>query len=73
MFELVIGELDLILGQLDDPRGMEHYLSEAWAGSKSEAELLQKIQALEKTINRAYNNYEKIRAYSDELSDLVDE
>ena len=28
MFELVIGELDLILGQLDEQRGFEQYIED---------------------------------------------
>ena len=68
MFELVIGELDLILGALDDERGFEDYIREAWAGSRSEAELLQKIAELEALIDGARATYEQIRTASDELS-----
>ncbi len=72
MFELVIGELDLILGELEGQRSFESYIQEAWVGSRSEAELLQKIAQLEKIINSARATYTQIRAASDELSDILD-
>jgi SNF2 family DNA or RNA helicase len=71
MFELVIGELDLILGELEGQRSFESYIQEAWVGSRSEAELLQKIAQLEKIINNARATYTQIRAASDELSDIL--
>jgi SNF2 family DNA or RNA helicase len=73
MFELVIGELDLILGELDDRRGFEAYVQGAWAGSRSEAELLQRIAELEALINRARDSYEQIKGTSDDLSELIGE
>lgn len=71
MFELVIGELDLILGELAGQRSFESYLQEAWVGSQSEAELLQKIVELEKIITGARATYTQIRSTSDELSDIL--
>jgi hypothetical protein len=73
MFELVIGELDLILGALDEQRGFEDYIQEAWAGSHSEAELLRKIAELEAILDQAHTSYEQIRVTSDELSGLIGE
>jgi superfamily II DNA or RNA helicase len=73
MFELVIGELDLILGVLDEQRGFEDYIQEAWAGSHSEAELLRKIAELEVILDHARTSYEQIRVTSDELSGLIGE
>jgi SNF2 family DNA or RNA helicase len=72
MFELVIGELDLILGELGDERGFERYLENAWAKSQSETELLQMLAELEKILNKAQATYHQIREASDELSDLLD-
>jgi SNF2 family DNA or RNA helicase len=73
MFELVIGELDLILGDLGDEQGFETCIEEIWAGSQSEAELLQMIAELEAVLDRAQQSYQKIRSTSDELSALLDE
>ena len=72
MFELVIGELDLILGELGDQRGFERYLEDAWAGSQSEAELAQMVAELELLLDQAQVSYAQIRTASDELSDLID-
>ncbi len=72
MFELVIGELDLILGEMDQPRSFEHYIEAAWAGSQSEAELLNMIAELENILARAKGTYNEVRDASDELSDLLD-
>ena len=72
MFELVIGELDLILGELGQQRSLESLINEAWSGSQSEAELHQKIVDLEGIIDDAFVNYQKIKATSDRLSDLID-
>jgi superfamily II DNA or RNA helicase len=72
MFELVIGELDLILGQLDDRRGFEQRLESAWADSQSEADLLRMMADLENILVDARQTYQTIRAKSDDLSDLLD-
>lgn len=72
MFELVIGELDLILGHLDEQAGFEDLLAEAWAESYDDATLAAKIAALETMIDRAHTSYQTIRRVSDELADLLD-
>lgn len=72
MFELVIGELDLILGDLDEQRSFEQYIEEAWAKSYSEAELQQMIAELESILLKAQDSYQTVRSASDELSDLLD-
>jgi SNF2 family DNA or RNA helicase len=72
MFELVIGELDLILGELGEERSFERYIEEAWAGSQSEEELTHMLAELETILDQAEANYQQVRAASDELSDLID-
>lgn len=72
MFELVIGELDLILGQLGDEQGFEQYIEKAWADSQSEDELLQMIAELEGLLDQSKQAYGQIRSASDELADLLE-
>lgn len=72
MFELVIGELDLILGQLADEDSFEHYIEQAWAESQSEAELLELIQELDGVLEEALDTYQEVRSASDELSDVIE-
>ena len=72
MFELVIGELDLILGELADNRSFEQHIEQAWAKSHSEEELLAMIAELEQVLGQSQRSYEEIRGVSDELSDLLE-
>jgi SNF2 family DNA or RNA helicase len=72
MFELVIGEMDLILGHLDEQRGFEQRIEEAWADSLTEVELARMVAQLEDVLAEAQTEYSAIRSASDELSDLLD-
>jgi SNF2 family DNA or RNA helicase len=72
MFELVIGELDLVLGQLDDQRSFEQRIEDAWATSHSEEELLALLAQVEGMLGQAQTVYQSVRSASDELSDLLD-
>ncbi|MCG3211409.1 MAG: RNA polymerase-associated protein RapA [Anaerolineae bacterium] len=72
MFELVIGELDLILGQFDEQRGFEQRVESAWAASRSEAELRQMLAELEGLLDEAQTNYQAVRDASDEISDVLE-
>ncbi len=71
MFELVIGELDMVLGQLDDNRGFERQIETAWADSYSDEELGALFAEVEKTLTYAQKIYGSVRNASDELSDLL--
>jgi SNF2 family DNA or RNA helicase len=72
MFELVIGELDLILGHLDEQRGFEQRIEDAWADSLTETELARLVAQLEGVLAEAQTEYGAIRSASDELSDLLE-
>ncbi|MCB0212425.1 MAG: DEAD/DEAH box helicase family protein [Anaerolineae bacterium] len=72
MFELVIGELDMILGELSDQHSFEQYIEKAWVSSQSEAELQHMMAELEAVLDSAQNTYNEIRAASDGLSDLLE-
>lgn len=71
MFELVIGELDLILGEVDDPRGFETLIRDAWLESYSEADLQRRIAEMEVLLAAARRSYEEITTLSDELADVL--
>lgn len=72
MFELVIGELDLILGQLAETDSFEQYVERAWAESGSEGELRQMMVELGTLLEQADEVYREIRNVSDSLSDLLE-
>lgn len=46
MFELVIGELDLILGNLEGNKSFEDLLREAWEAATSGDDLRERLEAL---------------------------
>ena len=72
MFELVIGELDLILGELGPGRSFENRVEAAWANSFSEAELLRMMAELNAALDKSRTASQQIKSVSDELSDLLE-
>ncbi len=67
MFELVIGEMDMILGQLSDERDFEDLLLDIWVGSQSAAELHNGFQKLGETLIVARQAHQKTQEYDDAL------
>jgi superfamily II DNA/RNA helicase len=61
MFELVIGELDLILGNVEGNKSFEVLLREAWQTSTSEDDLRDRLAALGDTLVHARREYERVR------------
>lgn len=57
MFELVIGEMDMILGNLDEDKGFEETMMEIWTGSTSKDELEGKIQEFGNQLQSAKQSY----------------
>ena len=55
LFELVVGELDLILGQIgsDDGESLEHMLGELWLNAKTDTEFEQEIDRMGETVQAA--------------------
>ena len=72
MFELVIGELDLILGAIDPRKTFEELLVEAWAASRSEEELQQHFEEIAERISGARDQYERIKESEAILSAVVE-
>ena len=69
MFELVIGELDMILGNLEGSKSFEDLLREAWEASTSDVDLASRLSALGDVLVRARRDYERVRA-NNELLDV---
>ena len=67
MFELVIGEMDMILGQLADERDFEDLLLEIWVGAQSPADLQSGFQQLGETLLAARQTHQKTQEYDDAL------
>lgn len=73
MFELVIGELDLILGNVEGAKSFEDMLRAAWEASTSPADLRERIEQLSDTLLRARRDYEQVRAANELLDTSLDE
>ena len=67
MFQLVIGELDMILGSLDDSRDFEDLVLDVWRQSHDERELIQGMEALGDTLVLAKDHYQKVREIDDKI------
>ncbi|MCB0073787.1 MAG: DEAD/DEAH box helicase family protein [Caldilineaceae bacterium] len=61
MFELVIGELDLILGNVEGAKSFEELLRKAWEASRDETDLRVRIDALGDQLVHARRQYEQVR------------
>jgi len=67
MFELVIGEMDMILGQLEDERDFEDLLVDIWIASQNEEDLRVKFNQLGDSLVQAKQSHQKTQEYDDAL------
>ena len=72
MFELVIGELDLILGNIDGSKSFEDLLRAAWEASHSAEDLAERIEQIGDVLARARRDYDQVRAANALLDDALD-
>lgn len=72
MFELVIGELDLILGNLEGAQSFEELLREAWEASTSEGDLRQRLRNLGEVLERARLRFDQVRQNNRVLDEALD-
>ncbi len=67
MFELVIGEMDMILGQMADERDFEELVIDLWRQAASEEELATQMVALGDALVEARTAYQQMKEYDDAL------
>ncbi|MEI6778053.1 MAG: SNF2-related protein [Chloroflexales bacterium] len=67
MFELVIGEVDMILGNLDDEQEFEDLLADMWASAPDDAAFYTAIDQLGERLVAARGAYQRQRAHDDKL------
>jgi SNF2 family DNA or RNA helicase len=67
LFELVVGEVDLILGRATDEREFEERVFSIYAQAKSEAEVAQGFEEMARALEAARGQYEKVKALDDAL------
>jgi hypothetical protein len=73
MFELVIGELDLILGNVEGAKSFEDLLRAAWESSQSAGDLRERIEEIGDMLVRARRDYEQVRATNAVLDQSLDD
>ena len=73
MFELVIGELDLILGNVEGAKSFEDLLRAAWEASRNGNDLAERIEEIGDILVRARRDYDQVRAANALLDDALDE
>ncbi|MGH3306030.1 MAG: helicase-related protein, partial [Streptosporangiaceae bacterium] len=67
LFELVVGELDMILGRIDDDFDFETTVFDAYVDSRDDAEFAERLAELGEQLARARTDYLRDRTCSDEL------
>jgi SNF2 family DNA or RNA helicase len=67
MFELVIGEMDMILGQLGDERDFEQIVMDVWTGAESPDEVAAGFDRLGEKLAQARQSYQRTRQYDEAL------
>jgi SNF2 family DNA or RNA helicase len=73
MFELVIGELDMILGNLESgQRSFEELLRAAWESATSAGDLERRLDQLGAILVQAREQYERVRENNERLDWAID-
>jgi SNF2 family DNA or RNA helicase len=67
MFELVIGEIDMILGHLSDERDFEDLLVDVWVSAQTSEELHTGFNQLGETLIQARQAHQKSQEYDETL------
>jgi hypothetical protein len=70
MFELVVGEMDLILGNVDDKRSFEEMVFHIWATSKDTEEVKRRFSSFGAKLLYAKNRYEKVKDLDRKIFDV---
>ncbi|GIW92573.1 MAG: hypothetical protein KatS3mg110_0620 [Pirellulaceae bacterium] len=67
MFEMVIGEIDMVLGNLDEDREFADMVADLWADSPDDQEFHRRMEELGERLLAAKEAYLRQRAYDDRL------
>ncbi len=67
LFELVVGELDMILGKIDDDFDFETSVFDAYVESRDDAEFAERLAEMGEDLARARTEYLQDRSFTDEL------
>ena len=67
MFELVIGEMDMILGHLEDERDFERIVMDVWTQARTPEEVAASFEQLGDALAQARETYQRTREYDEAL------
>ena len=67
MFELVIGEIDMILGNLDEEKEFEEVVTDLWVGARDDSDFRSALDCLGDQLLSAKENYLRQRAQEERL------
>ncbi len=67
MFELVVGELDLILGRLGEEKDLEETIMELVGTSRNDEELRERLDQIGENLAGAREQYERVKSLDDTL------
>ena len=67
LFELVVGELDLILGRLGEEKDLEETIMEMVGTSRSDTEMKERLDQMGIQMQEAREQYEKVKSLDDTL------
>jgi SNF2 family DNA or RNA helicase len=67
LFELVVGELDMILGRIDDDFDFETSVFDAYVEARDDSEFADRLAEIGENLARARTEYLRDRAHADEL------
>ena len=68
LFELVVGELDMILGRIDEDFDFEASVFDAYVESRDDAEFAERLDEIGENLARARTEYLRERSFTDELT-----
>jgi len=71
LFELVVGELDLILGRLGEEKDLEETLMEMVGTSRSDEDLKERLKDMGNQIQEAREQYDRVKSLDDALFEEV--
>jgi len=72
MFELVVGELDLILSELDEKKTFEHSIQEIWLNSNDEKDMQQRFEHFGERLLHARKEFETVKEAEALTSELFE-
>jgi SNF2 family DNA or RNA helicase len=67
MFELVIGEIDMILGNLDEEREFQEVIADLWADSDDQGDFARRMEELGNRLLAAKDAYIEQRTHDDKM------